>query len=101
MRRLLLLFGVFVLTIYAANLKLYLKDGGFHLVREYSVEDDRVRYYSVERSDWEEIPLDLVDLKRTRAESAARQETLDKQAQALSDEEEAAKENRREIQKIP
>ena len=57
---------------WAANIKLYLKDGGYHLVREYQVQPDRVRFYSVERSEWEEIPLDLVDLKRTEAEAAAR-----------------------------
>ena len=28
---------------FAANIKLYLKDGGFHLVREYQVETDRVQ----------------------------------------------------------
>jgi len=101
MRKLLFLFAVFVLTLSAANLKLYLKDGSFHLVREYKVEGDRVNYYSVERSDWEEIPADLVDLKRTTAEASARQETLDKHAKELSDEEEAARESRKEIQKIP
>jgi hypothetical protein len=98
--------AVFVLTLavpmlQAANFKLYLKDGGFHLVREYKVDGDRVRYYSVERSDWEEIPAELVDLKRTNAETAARQETLEKQSQELADEEAAARENRQEILKIP
>ena len=78
MRTLLLFFVVFVLTLSAANFKLYLKDGGFQLVREYQVDGDRVKYYSVERSDWEEMPADLVDLKRTDAEAAARKETLDK-----------------------
>ena len=82
MRKLLLLLCVFVLTLSAANLKLYLKDGGFQLVREYKVDGDRVKYYSVERSDWEEIPADLVDLKRTNAEASARQETLDKLAKS-------------------
>jgi hypothetical protein len=106
MRKLLLLLAVFVLTLgvpvaRAANFKLYLKDGEFQLVREYKVDGDRVTYYSVERSDWEEIPADLVDLKRTSGEATARQETLVKQAKDLSDEEEAAKESRREIQKIP
>ena len=52
MRRLLFLLAVFVLTLSAANFKLYLKDGSFHLVREYKVQGDRVNYYSVERSDW-------------------------------------------------
>jgi hypothetical protein len=80
---------------------LYLKDGEFHIVREYKVDGERVQYYSVERSDWEEIPTDLVDLKRTIAEAGARQETVNKQAKELSDEEEAARESRREIQKIP
>jgi hypothetical protein len=106
MRKLLLLLCVFVLTLAvptlsAANLKLYLKDGGFQLAREYNVDGDRVKYYSVERSDWEEIPTDLVDLKRTNAEASARRETLDKQAQALADEATAAREARQEILKIP
>ena len=101
MRKPLLILFVFVLTLSAANLKLYLKDGGFQLVREYKVEGDRVTYYSVERSDWEEIPTDLVDLKRTSAEASARQETQAKEAQELADEQAAARENRQEILKIP
>ena len=50
--------------------KLVLTDGTFQLVREYSVVDDRVRYWSVERSAWEEIPTKLVDWDAThKAES--------------------------------
>ena len=101
MRRLLFLIFVFVLTLEAANLKLYLKDGTFQLVREYKVEGDRVNYYSVERSAWEEIPAELVDLKKTAAETAARQQTIAKASKALDEEAEAAKEARREIQHIP
>ena len=43
----------------AATVRLYMKDGSYHSVREYETKGDRVRYYSTERSEWEEIPLDL------------------------------------------
>ena len=46
--------------------KLVLKDGTFQIVREYQVIGDRVRYYSIERSEWEEIPSILVDWPATR-----------------------------------
>ncbi|HTU34347.1 MAG TPA: hypothetical protein VMF66_11135 [Candidatus Acidoferrum sp.] len=48
------------------GIKLMLKDGTFQLVREYSVTGDRVRYYSLDRSDWEEIPASLVDWDATK-----------------------------------
>lgn len=54
----------------AANIKLYLKDGSFQLVNQYEVQGDRVRYYSVERSQWEEIPVNLVDFDRTKKTQA-------------------------------
>lgn len=50
--------------------KLILKDGTFQLAREYAVEGERVRYWSVERSQWEEIPANLVDWDATHKSEA-------------------------------
>ena len=49
----------------ARERELVLKDGTFQMAREYSVEGDRLRYWSVERSQWEEIPENLVDWDAT------------------------------------
>jgi hypothetical protein len=45
--------------------KLVLKDGTFQIVREYQRNGDRVRYFSLERGDWEELPSSLVDWDAT------------------------------------
>jgi hypothetical protein len=57
--------------------KLVLTDGTFQIVREYQRAGDRVRYYSVERSAWEEIPAALVDWAATQ-KAEAEQETQQK-----------------------
>ena len=80
MRKLLLALVILAMTAWAANVKLYLKDGSYHIVREYKTEGDRVKYYSVERSSWEEIPVALVDLKRTESEIAGRKAALAEEA---------------------
>ena len=80
MRRVLAALIVLTVSAFAANLRLYLKDGSYHVVREYEVQGDRVHYYSVERSDWEDIPLPLVDLKRTEGEVAERKAALNEAA---------------------
>lgn len=101
MRRAIIALLVAALTAFAVNIKLYLKDGGFHLVREYQVQTDRVRYYSVERSQWEEIPLDLVDIQRTESEMAERQTQRTEENKVVAEEERAQREAKAEIAKIP
>jgi len=101
MRRAIIAFFVVTLTAFAANFKLYLKDGSFHLVREYKVTADRVSYYSVERSQWEEIPLELTDIKRTESELAEHQAERAEETKAIADEEKVRRESKAEIAKIP
>ncbi len=85
----------------AANFKLYLKDGTFQVVKEYQVVGDRVRFYTVERSEWEEMPANLVDLQRTEQERGAREEQLKKDAAEMAAEEKFEREQRQERDRIP
>jgi hypothetical protein len=69
--------------------KLVLKDGTFQVVREYHRNGERVRYFSMERGDWEEIPSSLVDWDATskaasdaQKSSAAEVEKIHKQEEA-------------------
>ncbi len=84
-----------------ARIKLYLEGGGDLLVSEYAVEGDRVRYYSVERSAWEVIPLQLVNLERTQREqerTEAVRQVRRKQEQELRAAERRA---RTELHRVP
>lgn len=85
----------------AANFRLYLKDGGWHMVSEYKVLEDRVKFYSTERGDWEEMPLDLVDLKKTESEIQKIADTRKKEARLIDEEEKAEREAARELSLVP
>jgi hypothetical protein len=71
--------------------KLVLKDGSYQLVREYDIESDRVRYYSLDRSQWEVIPTTLVDWEATQKAEAEERES---QASLLAKVEKQEKEHR-------
>ena len=86
---------------FAETVKLYLKDGTFQLVREYQVQTDRVRYYSTERGDWEEIPKELVDLDRTKKEATEREVVVREEAKAQEEEDKAERTMKKEIAAIP
>lgn len=50
--------------------KLIMKDGSFQVVSSYEIEGDRVRYFSVDRAEWEEVPASLVDWPATKQAEA-------------------------------
>src|SRR5882762_63763 len=101
MRKYLLALAILVCSAWAANVKLYLKDGTYHVVREYQVQTDRVHFYSIERSQWEDIPLDLVDLKRSESEAAVRKAKMDEDAKVIADEEKIERDMAKEVSRIP
>src|SRR5580692_12386851 len=71
--------------------KLVLKDGSFQLVRNYEKNGERVRYFSVERGAWEEIPSAMVDWDATKKAEAADEKTSSALLEKVHIQEAAAK----------
>jgi hypothetical protein len=101
MRKAWLLLAAFCALASAANVKLYFKDGSDQLVREYKIDNDRVSYYSVDRDEWEEVPLSIVDLDKTKAEIKQRADDARANAAAEDAENKAERAARKEVENVP
>ncbi len=85
----------------AQRIALYLIDGGKIVIREYKSEGDRIRYFSVERGQWEEIPKDLVDIERTREVNKRMQEAARARKEETERERRAERRAQTELHRVP
>lgn len=88
-------------SLFGETVRLYLKDGTYQLAKEYQVLSDRVKYLSAERGEWEEIPLDLIDLNRTKQEAAEHEALVRKEDKETADENLAVREEKQKANFVP
>ena len=69
--------------------RLIMKDGSYQTATQWEVKGERVRYYSAERYDWEEIPKDMVDWLATDKYNSERAGTRDETIKEIAKEDEA------------
>lgn len=85
----------------AQRIQLFLAGGGEILVKEYEIQEDRVRYYSLERRAWEEIPLELIDLEKTQKTVDRRQARLESMRAESAAERAAERKAKTELHNVP
>jgi hypothetical protein len=76
-------------AVQARGQKLILKDGTFQIIREYQRNGDHVRYYSMERGDWEELPASMVDWEATAKAAADAEKASAAEVEKIHKQEEA------------